>query len=110
MQPSQYKQQLVDSIPVITALGVEIEEVGDNFILLRAPLDKNINYEGTAFGGSLNTVAILSCYLMAHHILKHNQIPFKSLVIQNSHINYLKPVTQDFFACSFIENKEKYNL
>lgn len=106
MEPSIYKQQLVDSIPVVTALGVDIEDVGDDFVLLRAPLDKNINYEGTAFGGSLNTVAILSCYLLTHHILKCNQVPFQSLVIQNSQINYLRPVTGDFYARSQISDQK----
>ena len=107
IQLNEYKQQLIDSIPVITGLGVDIVEIDSCHVRLRAPLDKNINYEGTAFGGSLNTVAILSCYLLAHHILKSNNIPFKSLVIQNSNINYYKPVTGDFIALAKIEEQRK---
>lgn len=99
----KYKQELLESIPVVSEMNIEIVEVGPRKIVLKAPLKKNINYEGTAFGGSINTLAILSCYLLTHHIMKVNEVDFKSLVIQNSEINYLNPVDSDFEATAEID-------
>jgi thioesterase domain-containing protein len=105
-----YEKELLSSIPVVGSMNISIEEVGDDFILLKAPLDTNINYEGTAFGGSLNTACILSSYLMVHHALRNNGIAFESLVIQNSSVEYLKPVRKDFFAKAFLGERNRQHL
>lgn len=99
----QYKRDLLESIPVVSEMNLEIKTVEDQKIVLKAPLNKNINYEGTAFGGSINTLAILSCYLLTHHTMKIHDIDFKSLVIQNSEIDYLMPVDSDFEAVAEID-------
>jgi thioesterase domain-containing protein len=101
----KYKEQLLNSIPVVAAMNVDIKAVENNSITISAPLDTNINYEGTAFGGSLNTACVLSSYLLVHHFLISNEIKFTSLVIQNSSIEYLVPVQEDFFAKSLITQK-----
>ena len=93
-----YKNQLLNSIPVIKSMNLEIVKVKSNSLTLMAPLNENINYEGTAFGGSINTLCVLSSYLLIHHILKSNRIKFSSLVIQDSSIQYIKPVDSDFIA------------
>lgn len=101
----KYKSELLNSIPVIAAMNVDITDIGDSTIELTAPLDTNINYEGTAFGGSLNTLCILSGYLLVHHILKSQSIHFSSLVIQDSQVRYLKPVTGNFHARATISDE-----
>ena len=106
----QYKQSLLDSIPVVKGMEVDIDNISPNSITVGAPLNANINYEGTAFGGSLNTVCILSCYVLVHHILKNEKIEFESLVIQNSEIEYLTPVQKDFYAISYASDKSKKHL
>jgi thioesterase domain-containing protein len=103
-----YKETLLKSIPVVAAMDVDISHIEDSSLVLTAPLTKNINYEGTAFGGSLNTLGILSCYLLVHHLLKIHEIPFTSLVIQDSSIQYLKPVNGDFCSQSVCINEEKF--
>ncbi len=92
------EEELLSSIPVVEGMKLSIKELEDNSITLSAPLHKNFNYEGTAFGGSLNTLCILSAYLMVNHLLKINSVSFKSIVIQDSHIKFLNPVTDDFEA------------
>lgn len=104
----QYKEDLLRSIPVVAAMDISIDEINEDFLTLRAPLTKNINYEGTAFGGSLNTLAVLSCYLMVHHSMKMENVVFDSLVIQDSNIKYLKPVHGDFCARAEFQNKEQF--
>lgn len=103
----EYKRKLIDSIPVVKGMDVEIDNISPNSLTVGAPLNTNINYEGTAFGGSLNTVCILSCYLLIHHLLNLHEVEFESLVIQNSEIDYIKPVQEDFYAISYIGDIEK---
>lgn len=107
---NKYKEELLNSIPVVKAMDVQILDIADESITLGAPLNTNINYEGTVFGGSLNTACILSCYLLVHHLLKSNKIEFNSLVIQNSVINYKTPVQDDFRACAIVTESAKNNL
>lgn len=101
----EYRRELLDKIPVSRAMGIEIETLSDRHVRVSAPLKENINYQGTAFGGSLNAVAILTCYLMLHHFLRANQVPFKQVVIKSGEIKFLKPVTADFLAdCEWPES------
>lgn len=101
----EYAQNLLKSIPVVGGMNVSIVELNELSLVLKAPLNANINYEGTAFGGSLNTTCILSCYLLVHHLMKSHSLPFKSLVIQDSNIKYLKPVDGDFLAKAQLEER-----
>lgn len=101
----KYKNELLNSIPVVKAMDVQILDISERGIQLGAPLSTNINYEGTVFGGSLNTACILSCYLLVHHLLKSKNVAFSSLVIQNSTINYKLPVQEDFTATASVSVK-----
>lgn len=85
-------------------MDVDILEVTSRSIVLKAPLNTNINYEGTAFGGSLNTLCVLSAYLLVHHILVSHAVEFDSLVIQDSSINYISPVEGDFMATAEVSD------
>lgn len=106
----KYKAELLNSIPVVAAMDVQIKDISPKSITLGAPLNTNINYEGTVFGGSLNTACILSCYLLVHHLLKSKEIEFSSLVIQNSTINYKLPVQDDFIAKARVTDTSESTL
>ena len=106
----KYKNELLNSIPVVKAMDVQILDITDKSIQLGAPLSTNINYEGTVFGGSLNTACILSCYLLVHHLLRSKEISFSSLVIQNSTINYKLPVQEDFMATAKVSESSENML
>lgn len=101
----QYQNELLSAIPVVSAMDVSIVKVDKREIQLTAPLNTNINYEGTAFGGSLNTICVLSCYLMTHHLVKSYGYKIDSLVIQDSQIKYLNPVDKDFKASAVPEDR-----
>ncbi len=101
----QYKANLLSSIPVVKGMEVDIVEVSDYKTIVSAPLGTHVNYEGTAFGGSLNTLCIIASYLLVHHHMKIKGIAFDSLVIQNSQIEYLHPVESDFKATAQIDPK-----
>ena len=106
MDAKQYLTELTQSIPVTSNLDVDIIDLSDHGVTLGAPLGTHINYEGTAFGGSLNTICILACYLSVHHFFRSKSISFQSLVIQDSTMNYIKPVDANFITVAHIENVE----
>ena len=86
-------------IPITRALGVTVESYDGQILCLKAPLAPNINHKDTAFAGSLNALATLSGWGMVWLILQEAKIAAK-IVIQDSQINYLRPVAADFAAAS----------
>lgn len=94
----QIQELLHSKIPITRAMGVRVEDYDGERLVLIAPLEANVNHLGTAFGGSLNTLAVLSGYGllwlemqdMACHIL-----------IRESSISYDRPVRGELRAISF---------
>ena len=101
---TKYREQLLHSIPVVSGMDLSIKDIEPQSILIQAPLNPNINYEGTAFGGSLNTCCVLASFLLVQHLLRSREIEFNSLVIQDSSIKYLEPVDADFIAKSSVSD------
>ena len=97
-------------IPLSQAIGIEVIEYHDNALTLFAPLKNNINHKCTAFGGSLYSVSVLAGWRLLYLLLNKNDLP-GHIVIQESNIQFLKPVASDITAkCSFtsIEQYEKF--
>ena len=79
-------------IPITRALGVRVEEYDEGRLVLTAPLGENVNHLGTAFGGSLNTLAVLSCYGLLWLELRDTEC---NIIIRDSAIHYDRPVRGD---------------
>lgn len=82
-------------------MGIRVESANPERMVLSASFLKNINHKKTVFGGSLHAVATLACWSLLHV----NLIKFYKgiqIVIANSEVKYLAPVTSDFKAeCHF---------
>lgn len=88
-------------IPLTRSMGVKVVECNGHGLLLRAPLAPNINHASTAFGGSLAATATLACWGMLWLVLQQRERQAR-IVIQESNISYLRPVTSDFIArCNY---------
>jgi len=72
-------------------LGLVVEQADDAGIVLCAPLVPNANHQGTAFGGSLFSVAVLTGWAWVTRYLDGAQLAADA-VIQESTIRYLTPV------------------
>ncbi|WP_020400832.1 YiiD C-terminal domain-containing protein [Kordiimonas gwangyangensis] len=96
-------------IPISKAMGVTAVHASDNRVVLRAPLDLNINHKSTAFGGSLQALATLSCWTLLHINLRH-AANAGEIVITSSNINYIRPVTQDFEAEATLPEGNRWPL
>ncbi len=102
------ESMLLKEIPILTHMGVRVEEYSKSKIVVSSKLEEHYNYEGTAFGGSLNTVALLPCFLMARKVLADVGISPRSLVIQSSEVKYLLPVTANFKATCLYPDAERF--
>jgi thioesterase domain-containing protein len=96
MSPAQRIQDLLhNKIPITRAMGVRVEDYDGERLILSAPLDKNLNHLGTAFGGSLNALAVLSGYALLWLELEDQAC---HIVIRESSISYERPVKGDLRA------------
>jgi len=84
-------------IPLTRSMGLQVIECNGHGLLIRAPLAPNINHAATAFGGSLAAATTLVSWGMLWLVLKQLNKSAR-IVIQESNISYLRPVTQDFIA------------
>ncbi len=88
-------------IPVAAAMGVEVAGFADDELVVRAGLDPNINVHGTAFAGSLYSIAALAGWGLAW--LKLRDAGFDGqIVLAEGHIQYLTAVAEDVVCrCRF---------
>jgi thioesterase domain-containing protein len=94
----QTQDLLHTKIPITRAMGVRVEDYDGEQLVLTAPLEANVNHLGTAFGGSLNTLAVLSGYGLLWLELKEVEC---HIVIRESSISYDRPVRGELRATCF---------
>jgi thioesterase domain-containing protein len=95
---SAYLQhRLMTEFPLAIHMGVEVEFARDDSLVLRAPLRSNANHKGTAFGGSLFSVAALAGWAWLTRYLAQEGVSAEA-VIQDAQIDYLLPVSGEFRA------------
>ena len=91
---------LHEDIPITRQLGITVLRYEVDTLALKAPLDANINHKGTAFAGSIYSVATLAGWGLIWLLLREADLTAR-IVIQESSIRYRLPVTQDMIAtCS----------
>ncbi|MDD4911003.1 MAG: thioesterase domain-containing protein [Sideroxydans sp.] len=91
------EQTLHRDIPITREMGIRVAAYDGRQLRLTAPLSANINDKGTAFGGSLYSVAVLCGWSMLHLKLREAGLPH-NVVIQEANVRYLLPVEQNIEA------------
>jgi thioesterase domain-containing protein len=81
--------------PLARHLSISVDAAHDDAVVLRAPLTPNANHKGTAFGGSLFCVSVLTGWAWASRYIEARGLNADA-VIQESTIRYLKPVNGEF--------------
>jgi thioesterase domain-containing protein len=92
---------LHDHFPVTRGMGARAERYDGRSVRLAAPLGPNVNQGGTAFGGSLSALAILSGWTLVHLLLEERGASCR-LVIQRSALDFEAPVDGDFTATAIL--------
>jgi thioesterase domain-containing protein len=91
----QIEELFHSKIPITRAMGVRVESYDRERLVLTAPLQPNVNHLCTAFGGSLNSVAVLSGYGLLWLELQDTDC---HIVIRDSSISYDHPVAGEIRA------------
>jgi len=95
--PSFLQARIDRDIALAKHIGVVVEAADDHALVLCAPLQPNANHKGTAFGGSLYSVAVLTGWAWATRYLAMRGISADA-VIQESNVQFLAPVHGDLRA------------
>lgn len=88
LQPSEIEAFFHAKIPLTAAMRVRVESYDAQRLILTAPLHANHNHLGTAFGGSLAALLILSGYGLLWLELGDAE---SHIVIKSTSIDYLRP-------------------
>jgi thioesterase domain-containing protein len=91
------QRRILAEFALAAHIGVEVESATDERMVVRAPLLANANYKGTAFGGSLFSLAALAGWAWVTRYVAQQEL-MADAVIQASRIRYLAPVTGDLRA------------
>jgi thioesterase domain-containing protein len=96
LQPTNFgrkylQQRILGEFALAKHIGIEVESADDAVVVLRAPLAPNANYKGTAFGGSLYSVAVLTGWAWVTRYLAARGLSADA-VIQESNVRFLAPV------------------
>jgi thioesterase domain-containing protein len=91
------QNRIVGEFILARHIGIVVESADDSTVVLRAPLALNANYKGTAFGGSLYSVAVLTGWAWVTRYLAARGLSADA-VIQESSVRFLAPVRGELRA------------
>lgn len=96
----ELQNKLYNEIPLTKMMEIKIQDYNDIELITTAPLNININDKGTAFGGSLSTMTIISAWSLCWLISKELGFDSKNIVIIKNETSFRKPVTKDIVCCT----------
>ena len=91
----ELQKKLHNEIPLTKLMNINIKEYNEKELITTAPLNININDKGTAFGGSLSTMTIISSWSLCWLISKELGFDSNNIVVIKNENSYKKPVTKD---------------
>ncbi len=97
MTPSEIEAYLHEHIPLSAGMELRVVEAGEEQVVIEAPLQPNLNHRGTAFGGSVAALAILTGWTQVHLRLRREDFTTHT-VIQESAVRYDAPIHGTFRA------------
>jgi len=90
---------LHSSIPLATAMQVNVRPLADGRQQLHVPLAPNVNDKGTGFGGSVAALATLAGWVETQRQLDRAGVTEQvDIMVQRGETHYLLPITADFSA------------
>ncbi|MFY4817109.1 thioesterase domain-containing protein [Aliarcobacter butzleri] len=92
------ENKLHNEIPLTKFMDLKIAKYDEKELITIAPLNKNINDKGTAFGGSLATLTIISGWSICWLISKELEINSENIVVIKNEHSYRKPVKKELIC------------
>lgn len=97
MTPTELQTFLHAGIPLARAMQLAVDAIDADGIVLRAPLAPNRNHYGTAFGGAIAAVTVMTAWSLLHARLQ-SAGGYTALVVKRSETEYDRPIDGDFTA------------
>lgn len=88
------EQLLGRHIPLAAAMQIAVRDHDEHTLTVTAPLGPNANHYGSAFGGSLYTVALVAGWGLASLKLAGRGM----VVVQHAEADYRRPVREELVA------------
>ncbi len=86
-------------LPLAVAMQVTVKSWNGRQLCLAAPLVSNLNDKGTAFGGSLISLATLTCWGICWLGLLRDGVE-ADLVLRQQSSRFMRPVTDELQSCA----------
>ena len=106
----ELEKKLHKEIPLTNFMQLKVSNYDKNELVTTAPLDVNINDKGTAFGGSLATMTIISSWSICWLISKELGFDSNNIVVIKNENSYKKPVTKDIICHTTKPTIEQLNI
>jgi thioesterase domain-containing protein len=94
---ARLEARILTDIALARHIGVRVLSASEDTVVLAARLGSNSNHKGTAFGGSLFSLAVLAGWGLLSVKLERAGVTGE-IVIQETQVSYVRPVTGDFTA------------
>lgn len=106
----ELQEKLHNEIPLTKMMNIKIQDYTEKELITTAPLDINVNDKGTAFGGSLSTMTIISSWCVCWLISKELGFDSKNIVVIKNENSYRSPVTKDIICYTQKPSKEEIEI
>ncbi|WP_428025777.1 YiiD C-terminal domain-containing protein [Arcobacter sp.] len=103
----EIENKIHTQIPITKLMQLKLKSIDNSCLITTAPLDININDKGTAFGGSLNSITIMSSWCLAYYLSKKLNLENPNIVIFKNETKFIRPVTKDIICTTFIPSEEE---
>lgn len=103
---AKLQQTIHQTIPLSQHMGYTITTLSEHSINVSAPLQNNVNIHGTAFAGSIYSIATLTAWALLYHSLQTHQ-PAATLVLGEGQIKYRAPINTDLQCSATISPAEQ---
>lgn len=106
MNNQQLEAYLHQQIPLTQHMQVSVKSYERGLVELAIPLAANSNLHGTAFGGSIGSIAILCGWTWLNAAATEAGIAC-DLVVQKTEMTYESAINEDFYArCAGTDNEQ----
>ena len=97
-------QQKLDAMPPVASMEIRAASFAGGQLRLTAPLSRNVNDKGSAFGGSLAGLMTLACWGSASLALERAGFVGSEVYVQDSQVKYLTPLYDDLQASGQLQD------
>lgn len=110
MSLESMQNKILQEIPILRAMGIQIQKIEKNLAVVTVPLQANHNHKGTAFGGSLYASCTAACYALIYSRQIESKLEDRDLVITDGRMRYCRPIKRDFVARAVLDENSWQSL